>query len=158
EHRDLLASLCNGLPGAHWVRDRQFHLTLRFLGEVEGPVARAASDALNGVRADPFELSLQGVGLFPPRGPPRVLWAGIEPSEELLELQRQVERILRRAGLPPESRKFAPHVTLARLTGAPLPRLLAFVREHATLRSEPFPVTDVSLYSSVTSSEGAVHV
>ena len=157
EHKELLAGLCNGLPGARWVRDRQFHLTLRFLGNVDGPTATIVSDALHGVRADPFELSLQGVGHFPPRGPPRVLWAGVEPSEELDELHRQVVRVLRRAGLPPEERKFAAHVTLARLLDSPLPRLLAFLREHADLRSEPFPVTDVSLYNSITSSEGAIH-
>jgi 2'-5' RNA ligase len=158
EHLDLLGSLCNGLPGARWVRDRQFHLTLRFLGSVEGPQVRVVEEALHGVRADPFELALHGVGHFPPRGPPRVLWAGVEESEELHELHRQVERVLRRAGLPPEERKFAAHVTLARLNETPLPRLLGFLREHATLRSEPFVVNDIALYSSVLSSAGAQHL
>ncbi len=157
EHIEILAGLCNGLPGARWVHDRQFHLTLRFLGTIEGPGAKTVADALHGVRADPFELELEGVGHFPPRGPPRVLWAGVRASDELAELHRQVERVLRRAGLPPEDRKFAAHVTLARLVGTPLPRLLAFLREHATLRSDPFPVTDIALYSSVLSSDGAQH-
>jgi 2'-5' RNA ligase len=157
EHKELLGVLCNGLPGARWVRDRQFHLTLHFFGSVEGPTARTIGEALHGVRADPFELALRGVGHFPPRGEPRVLWAGLEPSDELLELQRQVERVLRRVGLPPEERKFFPHITLARLHGTPLARLVALMREHAELTSEPFAVTEFELYSSVLASEGALH-
>jgi RNA 2',3'-cyclic 3'-phosphodiesterase len=157
EEKQQLAALCNGLPGARWVRDRQFHLTLHFFGNVEGPTARTIAEALHGVRADPFELALAGVGHFPPRGEPRVLWAGVEESEGLLELHRQVQRVLKRAGLPPEERKFQAHITLARLVATPLPRLLAFLREHAELSSEPFAVTEFELYSSVLASEGALH-
>ena len=158
EVKDQLEPLCHGVPGARWTRDRQFHLTLRFLGEVEGPVARAVEEALHGVRSDPFELQLAGVGHFPPRGEPRVLWAGVDRSAELLEVHRQVERVVRRAGLPPEERKFAPHVSLARLHAAPLPRVLGFLREHAALRSEPFVVDGLQLFRSVLGHDGAQHV
>jgi 2'-5' RNA ligase len=157
EQKDRLLALCNSLPGARWVRDRQFHLSLRFLGEVEGPTLESVQHALNGVRSDPFSLELSGVGHFPPRGTPRVLWAGLAPSAELLALHRQVDKVLRRVGIPPEERKYAPHVTLARLRETPLPRLLQFVREHAELRSEPFPVTDFQLFRSTLGSEGALH-
>jgi 2'-5' RNA ligase len=157
EQKALLAGLCSGLPGARWVRDRQFHLTLHFFGNVDGPTARVIGEALHGVRADPFELALRGVGHFPPRGEPRVLWAGVEESEGLAELHRQIQRVLRRVGLPPEERKFFAHVTLARLVGTPLPRLLAFLREHVELTAEPFAVTEFDLYSSVLASEGALH-
>jgi len=157
EQKAQLAALCNGLPGARWVRDRQFHLTLHFFGNVEGPQARAIAEALHGVRGDPFELSLCGVGVFPPRGPPRVLWAGVEPCEEITDLHRQVERVVRRIGLPPEERKFAPHITLARLHDPPQARLLALLRDNLELTSEPFAVTGIELYSSVLASEGALH-
>jgi RNA 2',3'-cyclic 3'-phosphodiesterase len=158
EVKDLLEPLCHGVPGARWMRDRQFHLTLRFLGEVEGPVARAITESLHAVRSDPFELALAGTGHFPPRGDPRVLWAGVSRSPELLELHRQVEKVMRRAGLPPEARKFAAHVTLARLHAAPLPRVLEWLREHATLRSEPFLVDGLQLFRSVLGHDGAQHV
>jgi 2'-5' RNA ligase len=158
EIKDRLAELCVGLPGARWARDRQFHVTLRFLGETEGPGFRRIAEVLHGVRSDPFELALRGVGHFPPRGAPRVLWAGVEPLDELRELHHRVASVLRRAGVPPEERKFAPHVTLARLRGTPLPRLLDFLRRHAELRSEPFVVDDIALFRSVGGSEGAQHV
>jgi 2'-5' RNA ligase len=157
EQKALLQQLCNGLPGARWVRDRQFHLSLHFLGEIDGPGFEAVTEALHGVRSDPFELELAGVGHFPPRGPPRVLWAGLAHSAELLELHRQVEKVLRRAGVPYEERKYAPHVTLARLRDTPLARVLEFLQEHLDLRGEPFPVTDFQLFSSVLASEGALH-
>jgi 2'-5' RNA ligase len=157
EQKDQLLALCNGLPGARWARDRQFHLSLCFLGETDGPTFQRVRDALHGVRSDPFELALSGVGHFPPRGAPRVLWAGIESCPELLDLHAHVVRVLRRAGIAPEERRYAPHVTLARLRDTPLPRLVAFVREHAELRSAPFPVTDFQLFSSTLGSQGAQH-
>ena len=156
--KDQLDALCHGIPGARWVRDRQFHLTLRFLGEVEGPVFRSVSEALRSVHLPPFELALKGTGHFPPRGKPRVLWAGVAHGPGLLEAHRQVERVLRRAGLPPEDRKFAPHVTLARLNGTPLPRILEWLRGSAGLRSEPFRVERFELFSSVLGREGSQHV
>lgn len=155
--KDMLEGLCHSLPGARWMRDRQFHVTLRFVGEVDGPIGRNLAETLHGVRADPFELQLKGVGTFPPRGNPRVLWAGVSESPELHALYKQVQRVMRRAGLPPEDRKFSPHVTLARLRDVPMQRLLEFVSEHSTLRSEPFAVTDVQLFSSALGHGGAQH-
>jgi RNA 2',3'-cyclic 3'-phosphodiesterase len=161
EHKSGLETLCSGLPGARWVRERQFHVTLQFIGDTDGPTAVAAAEALNGVRSDPFELQLAGLGHFPPRGEPRVLWAGVQDSPELMDLHRQVEKVLKRAGIPPEERKYAPHVTLAKLSGTPLPRLLEYIREHPRLRgewcTEPFPVIDFQLFQSTLSSAGAQH-
>lgn len=156
--KDQLERLCHGVPHARWTRDRQFHLTLRFLGEVEGPVAASVREALRGVRLERFELAVQGVGHFPPRGAPRVLWAGVAHGPGLLEAHRQVERLVRRSGLPPEERKFAPHVTLARLDRAPLARVLEWLRGHALLRSDPFTVDSLRLYRSVPGREGSQHV
>src|SRR5262245_17689177 len=70
--KDQLELLHRGIPRARWTRDRQYHLTLRFLGEVEGPSVEMLHDLLRGVRAAPFELRLAGTGHFPPRGQPRV--------------------------------------------------------------------------------------
>ena len=155
--KERLDTVAVGLPGARWVRDRQYHLTLRFLDEVEGPQEDSVAEALRQVRCAPFSLRLRSTGHFPPRGMPRVLWAGVERTPALDELHRQVEKLVRRAGLPPEDRKFAPHVTLARLSGTPLPRVLAWLSEHAGLRTEAFPVERFDLFSSVLSGEGALH-
>jgi len=157
EVKQRLEGLCSGVPGARWVRDRQFHLTLRFVGEVDGPGFRALAEALHAVRGNPFELSLRGVGHFPPRGAPRVLWAGVDGHEAVHELHRRVERIVRRCGHPPEPRKFMPHITLARLRGAPEARVLSFLREHIALQTEPFVVDSVQLFRSTLAGEGSIH-
>jgi len=157
EIKDQLEALCIGLRDARWPRDRQFHVTLRFLGEVEPHRARALEEVLHGVRAEPFELALSGLGHFPPRGKPKVLWAGVAPLEPLADLHRAVGRALRHAGVGPDERKFAAHVTLARLNGTPLHQLLDYLERNRALRSEPFPVTGFTLFASSLSREGAQH-
>ena len=155
--KDELEFLCHGVEGARWTNERQFHVTLAFLGEVSGPVARAVQEALKRVRGDPFELQLQGVGHFPPRGAPKVLWVGLEPSEELAQLHDRVRSALLRAGVAAERRRFAPHVTLARLRRAPLPGVVDFLTSHGAFRPEPFAVTDFQLMRSVLGRSGAQH-
>ncbi len=150
-----LALVCGGVPGARWEPRENLHLTLRFLGELEGESQRRALEALASVRAEPFALELAGVGVFPPRGEPRVLWAGVADPGPVTELARRIERALQRAGLPPEPRKFAAHVTLARLREAPLERVAAFVAHHGLLRTASFEVTSFLLYSSVLGHAGA---
>ncbi len=155
--KDDLAHLCEGLQGARWTRDRQFHLTLRFLGELAPDRARNVEEILNAVRADPFELELGGVGHFPPRGRPRAVWAGIRPCEGLTELHGRVASVLRRAGISPEGRKFAAHVTLGRLTGTTATQVGLYESRHLHFCREPFPVTGFALISSFLSREGALH-
>lgn len=158
--RTELAALRTAVPGARWLPEEQYHLTLAFLGEVDGPTALAVQEGLHGVRHDPFELTLSGVGHFPPKGRPRVLWAGVEDAADAAEvssLAKAVQRCLKRRGLRFEARKFAPHVTLARLRDTPFAPVLGFVEAFATWRSEPFPVTDFALFSSVLGRSGAQH-
>ena len=156
--KDRLAALCEGLQGARWTRDRQFHLTLRFLGEVDNDRARKVGDILNAVRADPFELELGGVGHFPPRGRPRVVWAGLRSREGLEDLHRRLTSVLKRAGFGPDERKFAAHVTLGRLDGTTTATQVGhYEARHLDFRCEPFPVTGFALFSSFLSREGALH-
>ncbi len=155
--KDRLAGLCQGVHGARWVTDGQFHITLSFLGQVEGPAARQVQEGLAGVRCDPFTLRLSGIGHFPPRGQPKVLWTGVQPDDELRLLQGRVNSRLKRLGLPGESRRYAPHVTLARLSRPAMAPLLQYMGDHASFESEPFAVTDFQLFSSVLGRSGAVH-
>lgn len=157
EVQDQLAELAVGLPGARWTHTSPFHLTLAFLGEVSGPQARAVREGLHGVRADPFELRLSGVGHFPPRGEPKVLWAGVEPTAPVVALHDAVRRRLLRLGVTPEARRYVPHVTLARLRHTPLQELLRWMEARLDLRSERFAVTHFELVSSVLGREGARH-
>ena len=117
-----------------------------------------AALALALVQGWSFEVRLEGLGHFPPRGEPRVLWVGIEKNPDLKSLKRRIDRALADIGLPPETRKFAPHVTLARIRG-PLShdRLATYLMRHSLYRSERFPVSDFHLYSSWLKSYGAEH-
>ncbi len=145
------------VPGARWMPVEQLHLTLSFIGEVDGLARRDAEDALDEVEAARFDLELAGVGHFPPRGQPRVLWVGACRSPALLELHERVERALGRAGLPREARNFHPHVTLARLRDTPARAVAAFVMQHNLFRAGPIPVDAFHLYSSRLGARGAVH-
>src|SRR6201982_2870290 len=108
-----LSLLCSGVPGAKWVDPGNFHLTLRFIGEIGEDVAADVHDALSQLRARCFTLQIAGTGVFGGEKP-RSLWAGIERNRELAGLRDKVEQALIRTGLPPEPRKFLPPGTLAR--------------------------------------------
>ena len=151
-----LSLLCSGLPGASWVDPGNFHLTLRFIGEIRGDVAADIDDALSQLRAHRFTLQLAGTGVFG-GDKPHSLWAGVERTPELVALRDKVEQVLIRAGLPPEPRKFAPHVTLARLRNPPLDELHEFLAAHAQFRAEPLPVEGFSLIASFQTKAGSVY-
>jgi RNA 2',3'-cyclic 3'-phosphodiesterase len=155
--RLLLHAMGQGIPGARSVGEDQIHLTVRFIGEVEGGRAKDIQEALTEVRARPFALSIRGLGHFPPRGAPHVLWAGLSPSDELLQLRNRIERQLVACRLQPEQRKFAPHITIARLKDCPLKRLGEYLAGNALFQTDEFPVDNFSLYASRLTKSGAVH-
>ncbi|MGO1119725.1 RNA 2',3'-cyclic phosphodiesterase [Rhodovibrionaceae bacterium A322] len=153
---DRLSQLCCGLPGARWVRPENFHLTLRFLGDLDEHSAADVDAALQGISLPAFDLQLEGMGTFTEGKRLKALWAGVQPNPALNHLQSKVEKAIIRAGLPLERRKFKPHVTLARFKGqAPVPRLDQYLQANALLRTAPFPVQDFVLYSSILTHDGA---
>ncbi|HEX5795639.1 MAG TPA: RNA 2',3'-cyclic phosphodiesterase [Geminicoccaceae bacterium] len=153
-----LEPLARGLGDVRWLAPEQQHLTLRFIGEVDNGRLDEVADALALVPGAPLEVRLEGLGHFPPRGEPRVLWVGVAKNSELASLKRRIDRALAQVGLPPETRKFAPHVTLARIRG-PLSRdrLATYLMRHSLYRSAAFPVSDFHLYSSWLRPDGAEH-
>lgn len=156
--RQQLTRLCYGLPGARWVDENALHLTLRFIGEVDGGLFRDIRDSLADIKRPGFRLSLKGVGYFPPRKNPRVLWVGVEKNEALLLLRNKIESTLVRLGLPAEERKFSPHVTLARFRDqAPLGRLTTYMAGNNLFSTMPFQISDFHLYSSFLTPKGAQH-
>ncbi|MFQ5509035.1 MAG: RNA 2',3'-cyclic phosphodiesterase [Leptospirillia bacterium] len=155
--RQQLALLCHGLPDTRWMPQEQLHLTLRFIGDVDGATFLDLQDALEGVHHPPFELSLKGTGHFPPRGEPRMLWAGVAPGEGLSSLHHQVERTVVAAGLEPDHRNYFPHVTLARLRKTPPRRVADYLAHHALFSAGPFGVNSFHLYASHLTPAGAIH-
>ena len=131
---------------APWIDPENYHLTLRFAGDVDGATARDFTNALGEVLVSPFELKLNGLDSFG-GNKPRTIFAGVAPSPELQALQHAHEGAARVAGLPPERRNFKPHVTIARLRGT-RPDAVAGYLQNAGLISESFTVTRFVLYSS----------
>ena len=150
-----LSLLCSGVPGAKWVDPGNFHVTLRFIGEISEDLAADIDDALSRLRARRFTLQMAGTGVFGDK--PRSLWAGIERSPELVGLRDKIEQALIRVGLPPEPRKFSPHVTLARLRDPPLDKLRDFLTTHARFRADPLAVEAFSLIASFQTKAGSVY-
>jgi 2'-5' RNA ligase len=146
---ERLERMCAGLPGAVWVRPENLHVTLRFIGEVDALQANDIDAALSAVSVPSFQLSLTGLGQFGEGRKTRAVWVGVAPTPELAALQSKIERAIVRAGLEPESRKFHPHVTLARFSSNPGIKLRTFFAQHALFRTTPFEVTSFELYSSV---------
>jgi 2'-5' RNA ligase len=146
--RQQLLLTTGGVPGARWSEPHNMHITLRFIGEVDRGLAEDCALALETIAAAPFELRIVGVGQFGAGKHARILWAGVEKSAALDHLRDKIESVLVRTGLEPDTRKFSPHITLARLRGAPKERLAGFLQAHAALQLGPVAVDRFILYSS----------
>ncbi len=151
-----LSLLQSGIAGAKWVDPGNFHLTLRFIGEVDEGTAADIDEALSRLHARRFELRLAGVGAFG-GDKLRQLWVGVEREPALLNLQGKIEAALMRVGLPPEPRKFSPHVTLARLREPRRGELQEFLAAHAQFRAEPLRVQQYSLIASYPTKAGSIY-
>lgn len=152
---EYLELLCTGVHGARWEGADKFHLTLRYIGDVDGGLHRAIVDALAEVRFPAFSMTLKGVGFFPPRGEPRSLWTGLADDAEVRELRRRIDRALDPLDLDSDRRKFAPHVTLARLRSPDVPEVVDYLSAHVLFRSPEFPVERFLLFSSVRNAKGS---
>lgn len=153
-----LSMLCAGVPGANWVEPANMHITLRFIGEVEESEAEEIDHMLSTVEAEAFSLELAGLGTFGEGHKTRALWAAVVPSPALLHLQAKVESAVVRAGLPPEGRKFTPHVTLARLDKPSPARLQSYIEGNNLFSAGPFAVEQFTLFESRLGTGGAVYI
>lgn len=154
--RDRLLDTMEGIEAARWQDERQLHLTLRFVGEVETPAANDIAAALGHVSAPPFELGIEGVGTFDRKGSATAVWARVRPSEALEALRQKVERACETAGIARETRRFTPHVTLARLNRAS-GEIGPWLSSFSDLRLDGWPVEDFILYESHLGNEGSYY-
>lgn len=155
--RERVAGLAGGIPGARWLPPENYHITLRFIGEVAAHQAEEIDHALAALKARGFSLSLTGVGTFAKAGRPVALWVGVERNPQLDLLQSKIETACQRAGLDRERRRFAPHVTLARLDNPAEAKLAAFVQANNLFRAPPVPVEHFTLFSSLLGKEASVY-
>lgn len=154
ETADALAGLAGGLAGARWVEAHNLHLTLRFIGEVDESQAEDLHRALAKIHLPAFAIAFGEFGTFGGRKP-RALWLGVQLAPELTRLQAKTEQAAVEAGLAPETRRFTPHVTLARLNNAPAERLAQIIIRHSPLRLPPMAVDHLTLFQSHLGRNGA---
>lgn len=154
--RERLIAAMGGISGARWQRDDQLHLTLRFIGDVDRRQAEDIHAALGAIGQQRFEMAIAGVGFFDQRGRPDAVWAGIAPCEPLAGLHRKIDQALMRAGLEPDRRAYAPHITLARLSRGAGP-IGGFLETAGRLSTPLFSVDRFSLFESDRTAERAVY-
>jgi len=152
-----LSLLRGGLPGARWVDVENYHLTLRFIGDVDGRLADEIANALDRVHRPAFSLTLSGVGAFGSRKP-HAVYAGVAPSPGLFALQAEIERICQRLGLDADPRKFTPHVTLARLRSSSPADVALYLSARGNFAAMPFRADRFVLMSSRDSVGGGPYV
>ena len=145
--RTELRSLHSHIPGARWIEPANYHLTLRFFGDIGGSVARELIANLAEIEFDVFELRVLSLGVFGGNDP-HTVWAGIQPSPQLDALARAHEKAARNAGLLQETRTYKPHITLARLRHARIEDVARFLSRSSGYRSAPFYVARTVLMSS----------
>ncbi len=152
-----LSLLRGGLPGARWIDVENYHITLRFIGDVDGRTADEIVNRLDRIDREEFQINLSGIGSFGSKKPHSV-WAGVSPSPDLNALQAEIERICQRIGLPPDPRKFMPHVTLARLRSARVEDVVHYLSGRGNFHTLPFMVGRFVLMSSKESVGGGPYL
>jgi RNA 2',3'-cyclic 3'-phosphodiesterase len=154
---EALASLRGGLPGARWIDPENYHLTLRFIGDVDDALAHEVASLLGKVRRPALELRFDGLSAFGGRRP-RAVVATLAQTAALMELQAEHERLMQRVGLEPEGRKYTPHVTLARLRDSSSRQVADYLATRAFLQPLSFRVTRFVLFSSRASVGGGPYI
>ena len=152
-----LSLLRGGLPGARWIDVENFHITLRFIGDIDGRTADEVVDRIDRIDRPEFQLSLTGIGSFGSKKPHSV-YAGVSPHPEMFALQAEIERICQRLGLPSDPRKFSPHVTLARLRNTSPADVAHYLSARGNFATAPFRVSRFVLMSSRNSVGGGPYV
>jgi 2'-5' RNA ligase len=152
--RDLLKDAMDDSADFRWQDEEQLHLTLRFVGEVDRPLADDLALALARIAANRFTLRIARTGRFEQRNG-GALWAGVEPKAPVAALASKVERLSIDLGLEPERRAFHPHITLARWKGRRTREIADFLERTRGLASDPFEVTEFILFESRLSRHGA---
>lgn len=153
----LVHDIARDIPGARLLPRNQLHLTLKFIGTVEAVTLPSLAAALATVQTSAFSLAMKGVGHFPTRGRPRIVWVGITPRPELEQIHARIDQDLEKLGIAREIRQFSPHVTIARLKNPDLESLRHFCSRYSTFQTEPFQIENFSLYKSKMTAAGAIH-
>ncbi|WP_297322666.1 RNA 2',3'-cyclic phosphodiesterase [uncultured Bartonella sp.] len=152
-----LSLLRGGLPGSRWIETEDYHITLRFFGDVSNEIADELVHALDRIKSQRFALQLKGIGVFGPKKP-HSIYARVELCDGLLLLQSNIDKIAKRLGLKLDKGKFIPHVTVARLNQVKLDDLLPYLSSRGNFSTTPFDVSRFVMMSSRQSVGGGPYV
>ncbi len=156
--KQLLVSLNPHLPNVRWIRTEQIHLTLSFLGQVEEPAEELFREKLAAIRFIAFFLPIAGIGSFPAKGNPKVLWAGVGHGHpQLFHLHKKVQEAALAAGLEPDLRAWHPHITLARCRDVSAQAVRPFLKANADFDAGLTRVESFALYSSIPGPIGSAY-
>ena len=157
ELKRALGRLRADIPGARWVPAEQIHLTLAFLGEVEEEIVGLLTFELARIQSPAFKLCFTGVGCFPNRHRPRILWIGLQPEPRLNDLATKVNEVVQACGIPLEKRPFSPHITLARFKVPASRETGIFLDQHQKTDLPHLSAQEFTLFQSKLTSQGAMH-
>jgi len=156
--KHLLVDLNPNIPGARWTASEQMHLTLSFFEGVPEDVDLKLREKLLAISFHAFFLPIAGVGTFPPKGPPRIVWIGVGHGHpHLFQLHKRVSDAAVAVGLEPDLRPWHPHITLARCRNVPPHLLRRFLKSNVDLDAGMMRVESFHLYSSKLQPKGPVH-
>lgn len=141
-----------------WQSSDSLHVTLKFLGQVDEKRADEVAATLREIQVEPYNLSVEGMGVFPNENDPQVLWAGLGNGHPRLhQLRKNIEDALIPLGFEPERKAFVPHITLARLAAVSAEHVRQFLKAHQDFQAAPWTVESFGLYTSRLSAQGAEH-
>lgn len=152
-----LSLMRGGLLGARWIEPENYHITMRFIGDVDHVVARDVATSLELLHREPCEITIDGLGSFG-GDRPRAIVAKVQSSTALVEMQAEQERLMRRLGLPPEPRKFMPHITLARLRSTGPMEVADYLGQRGLFVARRFVARRFVLYSARDSVGGGPYI
>lgn len=152
-----LSLLRGGLPGARWIDVENYHITLRFVGDVNSRTADELVDRLDRIDRSHFPIELKTIGVFGSKKP-HSIWAGVSNNDDLYSLQGEIERISQLLGLEADPRKFSPHVTLARLRHSKPDEVAHYLTQRGNFRAPAFNASRFVLMSSKESVGGGPYI
>jgi 2'-5' RNA ligase len=156
--KQRLAEMDPHLRGVRWLTPEQMHLTLSFLGNVSGDVEETLKKNLGDIVWKAFFLPISGLGAFPGKGRPNILWVGVGTGHpHLFQLHKRVQEAAIGAGLEPDLRPFHPHVTLARCRDVSAESVRPFLRTHTAFDAGMIHVESFCLNSSELTPSGSVY-
>jgi 2'-5' RNA ligase len=156
--RAQLAQLRDRSDEIRWAPPDQYHVTMRFLGDVASEREPGMIERLAAVSVEPFVLPIEGIGVFPPKGPPRVVWAGTGRGHPRLhQLRQRIDDALIAAGLDFDLRTFHPHITLGRCLDDAGPAVKGWLLRHEAFEAAPFLIDSFGLYASEPLPDRPVH-